>query len=388
MITYDKFLGINNVLSPRMIAMGQLQSATNVDVTRAGKVRRRDFLAVVSADSLHSIFRSDGGRLLGVAGSDLVVADTGGVLAEGVGTSRMWFLNLPGDRVAYSNGAAFGVIDGGVARAWGVPTPPADAAAQSVPGGLHPGDYSYWLTYVRTSDGLEGAPRIMAPVTLPDGGLVLTGLPQLVGHSINVYLSPQFGGEAYLAGNAAGSVFSFTGASDKLVMPCRTMQAFQPPAGRLLACWRGRVLVAAGSVLYASMPGRYESFDVRRDYKVFDSTITLVQPVTGGIYVGTEKELAFLAGSNFDELAFSRSTPGRVVLGSGASVDGGEILLGDGTGQGDAMICIVDGALAAGFSDGTMRVMTEGVYQTAVIEVSASFRKSSNGDPLYIAVPL
>ena len=147
------------------------------------------------------------------------------------------------------------------------------------------------------------------------------------------------------------------------------------------------MLLAVGSVLYASRTNQAELFDLRRDFKQFSAPITLIQPVDGGFFVGNTKELAFLAGAEFDKLAFTPVVSGPVVLGSGVAVRGELVKRGDGLGQGSAMICIADGVICAGFNGGNLTRMTEGRYETDVTEVSATFRMLPGRIPQYLAVP-
>ena len=170
------------------------------------------------------------------------------------------------------------------------------------------------------------------------------------------------------------------------MLPCRTDNLRPAPAGTVTAFWRGRVLVAVGPVLYASKTNGWESFDFRRDFKQFSAPITLIQPVDGGVFVGTEQELAFLSGTEFDKLAYVRVLDGPTVLGSGVAVRGELVQRGQGTGQGAAMLCIAGRGIVAGFSDGGIARMTEGRYATDVTEVAATFRMVG-GTPQYLAVP-
>ena len=150
--------------------------------------------------------------------------------------------------------------------------------------------------------------------------------------------------------------------------------------------WRGRVLVADGSTLWASKNGQYELFDRRRDFKQFSANITAIVPVDNGVYVGTDEELAYLDGVEFDKLVYRQVVNGPVVLGSGVQVNGERVMLGDGSGKGKAIICIADRQIVAGFNDGVLSRMTQGRYETDVQEVCATFREV-NGIPQYVAVP-
>lgn len=384
MPTFKKFTGLNNVLPRERLSPSELFVASNVDVGLDGQVSRRKGTSSLNGAAHRDVWEGDGFRLV-VRGNDLVNAADGTVLHAGIGTAhRVWYCNLPDGRTTYGNGVVNGVVTAAARTTFGVPLPGTVGSAADVAGSLFPGDYQYSLTYVRASDGLEGGPAYGAPVTIAAGGLSLTSLPTLAGHSINVYLTSHFGGQSYLAGNTAGSTFSFTGANKDLVLPCRTDFMYPAPLGTVCALWNGRVLLAVGPVLYASQHARYELFDLRRDFKQFSGDITAIVRVDDGIYVGTTKELAFLAGAAFDKLTYNQVVDAPVVLGSAVSVSGEHVKFGDAAGHGQAMICIADGMLTAGFSGGQISRLTEGRYVTSVTEVAATFR-IVDGIPQYIA---
>lgn len=389
MLTFTKFSGINNVLPSHRLADDALSVATNVDIGLTGELTRRAGYSELLATCHKNLHPAQGFMLATVDGGDLVSIAPGGartVLYPSLGPSRVWYSNLPDGRTTFSNGLINGITDGATATSWGVPVPESLGAFTPVAGELHPGDYQYQLTYVRLSDGLEGGPIYSAPVSVPDGGVLLMGLPMLDGHKLNVYLTGANGDAAYLAGSTLGNSFSYLGKNDALTLPCRTEHLQPAPAGTVTAFWRTRVLVAVGPVLYASRPNGWELFDFRRDFKQFTAPITLVQPVDGGVFVGTEKELAFLGGTDFDSLVYTQVLDAGVVLGSGVAVRGDHVQRGQGVGQGAALVCIAGGGIVAGFSDGGISRMTEGRYRTDVQEVAATFRMV-NGAPQYLAVP-
>lgn len=389
MLTFEKFAGINNVVPEHRRQANELTVGVNVDIGLSGDITRRAGYTLVSDVCHKNVWQADGFMLSTVDGNDLVAIDDAGdetIVAASVGTARVWYCNLPDGRVAYSNGALCGIASATGSAAWGVPRPGGLGGYTDVAGSLLPGTYRYQLTHVRLADGLEGAPTFGHEIALT-GGVVFTGLPALAGHKINVYLAGVNGDAAFLAGSTENSTFSYTGPNEALLQPCRTEFLDVAPAGRCLAFWRGRALVANGSVLYASLPGSWEHFDLRRDFKQFSADITAVIPVDGGVFVGTETELAFLAGLKFDELAYSQSIAAGVVLGSGVAVDGEMVGLGKGVGSGGAMLCIADGQVVAGLSDGSVARLTQGRYKTSATEVAATFRQV--GDiPQYIAIPL
>ena len=385
MLTFKGFTGIHNVLPSERRDERALEAALNVDIGLSGEVRRRAGYTL-AASGCHKNLWNARGFQLATADGTLIAFDGAGTrtLHPALGTDRVWYCNLPDGRTAFSNGLVCGLTDGQMASAWGVPTATDVGAATPVAGALHPGRYTYWITPVRLSDGLEGAPAFGQPVDLPDGGLLLTGLPALTGHGVNVYLSGREGDECFLAGTTVGTAFSYLGTNEDLQAPCRTLHETPAPAGRLLAFWRGRALVAVGNVLHASQPGRWEAFNPLRDFKQFSAPITLVQPLDGGIYVGTEHELAWLGGTQFDALTYRTALDAPVVLGSGCSVPAAQLALGgDGGAQGAAMVAIAGGRLVAGFDDGVVRPLEH--YRTHAAEVAATFRVEG-GVPQYLAV--
>lgn len=389
MLTFEKFAGINNAQPQHRMQDNELVTATNVDIGLAGEIRRRAGFSAL-ANTGHQYLHQADGFMLAVSGGDLVATDgvTQVTVAAGIGaTDRVLYCNLPDGRTVFSNGTDNGITNGTATTSLGVPLPVAQGNATDVAGQLFAGTYQWAMTHVRLSDGLEGGTTHGPDIDIIDGGIALAGLPVLAGHKTNIYISGHNGGPLYLAGSTLTDAFSYTGTNDALGIPCRTAQMYPLPVGTLHAFWRGRLLVAKGNALFASLTNRWEICDLMRDYKAFSSPITLVQPVDGGIFVGTETELAFLAGNTWDGLAYSRKFDLPTVLGSGVKAPGDQIKLGKGTGPaGDAMLAIVGGDIVAGFSDGTAVNLTDGRYKTTATEVCATFR-TLNGIPQYLAVP-
>lgn len=390
MLTFERFSGINNVLPSHRLnpdpktGITPMAELTNIDVGLDLELSRRAGYSEVLDTCHKNLHQADGFMLATVDGGDLTAMDQDGgnrvLLYPALGASRVWYCNLPDGRTTFSNGLICGITDGVTATGWGVPLPDSLGAPMEIAGDLFPGDYTYQLTHVRLSDGLEGGPIYAPPVSIQTGGFSLSGLSVRAGYKTNVYLTSHNGDVGYLAGSTTNSLFTYIGKNDALTLPCRTGFTSSAPAGTVTAFWRGRVLVAVGNVLYASRTNGWEVFDFRRDFKQFEKDITLIQPMDDGVYVGTAGELAFLSGVEFDKLAY-RKVAGPAVLGSGVQVPGE--LAG---GQGTAMICIAEGVLMAGFNGGNIARKSEGRYTTDVTEVAATFRMVGR-IPQYIAIP-
>lgn len=389
---FKKFQGINNVQPLERLSDNELAQATNVDIGLSGEACRRQGYATLDATTPVDWHHERKDWTLVVSGQNLLSVSLDGVNKTTLLTDvslagqRMWFVDLPDGRTAFSNGALAGITDGVTVTTWGVPVPASTGTVTSVAGQLNPGTYRCQITYVRTSDGLEGGAAFSTPFNLPDGGVLLTGLPVLAGHRINVYLTGANGDKAFYAGTTITGSFSYLGTNAALTLPCHTEHLSPAPLGTICATWRGRALLAEGRVLHASRPHQPELFDLKRDFKQFTAPITMVQPVDDGIWVGTEKELAFLAGMQFDSLSFTPRDVGPVVLGSGVSAPGEYVAQGQGTGQGAAMLCIAGGRIVSGFNGGLLINVTRERYKTDATEVCAAFR-ITGGIPQYLAIP-
>lgn len=388
MLTFERFSGINNVVPEHRLGGGDLTGATDVDIGLTGEITRRGGFTLQS-DQCHKNLHQAQGFMLATCGPVLTAIHPDGarhVIHPALGHERVWYCDLPDGRTTFTNGFIQGVTDGvtGVERS--VPAPAGLGAPDATFGALHPGLYRYHLTHVRLADRLEGPAISSEPVAIgAQGGLRLDGLPQRDGHAINVYLSGKDGEGAYLAGVATGHSFEYTGHNAALVLPCRTLGAEPFPVGTITAFWRGRVLLAQGNVLWASRPNAPHLADWR-DFKQLPATITAVQPVEDGVYVGTAQDLVFLAGTTWNELVYVPTKRGPVVLGSGVSAPGHRLQLGEGTGSGQAMLCIAGGEIVAGFGGGQTASLTAGRYRTPATEVCATFREV-DGIPQYLAVP-
>ena len=387
MLTFEKFSGINNVQPEHRLGKYDLTVALDVDIGLTGEITRRSGFAVVSG-TCHKNLHQAQGYMLATVNGDLTAIHPDGtrhVVAQSLGVERVWYCDLPDGRTTYTNGLIHGVTDGLTGFDRSVPAPDSLGAPGMAFGALYPGQYRYHLTHVRLADRLEGPATSSEPITIEQGGLRLDGLPQIDGYAVNVYLSGQDGEGAYLAGSATGAEFEYTGNNAALVLPCRTLGAQPFPVGTITAFWRGRVLVAQGDVLWASRSAMPHLSDWR-DFKPMGAAITAIQPVDDGVYVGTASDLIFLSGTTWDQLAFAPTRRGPVVPGSGVSAPGDRIKLGDGVGNGTAMLCIAGGKIVAGFSGGQTTSLTGDRYRTTATEVCATFREV-DGIPQYLAVP-
>ena len=386
MLTFEAFTGINNVVPAHRLKASDLVNGQDVDIGLTGGITRRSGYTARS-DQCHKNLHQAAGFMLATCGPALTAIHPDGarhVIHPALGSDRVWYCDLPDGRTTYSNGLIQGVTDGFSNAERTIPAPDRLGAVDQAFGGLTPGQYRYSLTY-RRADGVESPAASSESVTLSQGGLRLDALPARDGMDLQVYLSGMDGEGGFLIGATSGSSFEWGGRNSELVLPCRTIGSREFPLGTITAFWRGRVLVAQGNVLWASRPMAPHLSDWR-DFRPMPSRITAILPMDDGIYVGTDEDLVWLAGTTFDALAYLPRRCGPVVMGSGVLAPGKQVKLGDGTGSGTAGLCIAGGEIVAGFAGGQTFSLTDNRYITDTTEVCATFR-IEGGVPQYIAVP-
>jgi hypothetical protein len=372
----DAFRGINNVADVRAHKPGEFIAATNVFIGTGNKLMMRPARSLIAAGVATSPFRWNG-QLVVLLDSDLVLMSEDGVvqrtLYPSLGYTRVWYVELADGRLAFSNGLIQGLISpDDVAVSWGIQRPVDAGFGVS-------GNVRYHIAYVRSSDGLEGPPTYGTELIDPSAAII--GLPELAGHTINVYFAPD-GGEAFYAGSTATDTFLW--GSDQVGPQYIGSGLEAPPVGTQLVLWRSRVLLADGSVLWATKPLQPELCDVTRDFVQMPATITLVYGTDGGIFVGTTQGLYFLAGDTFGALVSRLLLPDPVTLGSLVDVAASEV-------QDDVRpkgllrigLCIVGGTICM-LANGAVTPLTSQVYKRDVEEVYATTRRC-NGHLLYLA---
>jgi hypothetical protein len=332
-VTFNAFAGINNILPPERIralptktdASVELVTASNVDIDNSGRLSRRAGTVQQVAGAAHSLW-SSGDLCLFVQGSRLMQlrADfTSATLAAGL------IPDLPVDYVSvngnvyWSNGQQSGALIGGRGRPWGMPTPAAPGVA-AISGSLTAGDYQVTLTYRRT-DGEESGAGMAERISLPDnGGLRVTwdAPPDPTVAEVAIYITEPNGEQLYQAFIAPAANGNADILSAQLALPLNSQWMDAPPAGQCLTYHRGRIFIASGAFLYATVPLSYGLCDLRDYIAVDDSLIRFLIGVEHGLYIGTEQAVYFLAGDKLEELALTVVVGAPAVARSAVGAEG------------------------------------------------------------------
>lgn len=95
-----------------------------------------------------------------------------------------------------------------------------------------------------------------------------------------------------------------------------------PPTGTLVSSYAGRMYVVQGTAMFYSDPYSLNAFDLARGFFQFEGNqITLVNPVAGGMYVGTDQAVWFLSGNQPKTFKPIKAARSGVFTGTAAMVD-------------------------------------------------------------------
>lgn len=295
-VALGPFRGVNNV-DARNSAVFQLpitpespppflRAALNVDLDRQGWPRKRQGRTrVVELTDGHSgfafgpdLFVMDAGRMLRVQGSTVEE------LYAGLGDSRVSFCSTAG-QVFWCNGKQRGRIVQGAAALWGTERPQITVLGQSA-GPLRSGRYMVAVT-AEEADGLESGALPAQPIDLTQGAIIVNITPSSAPF-INIYVSDPDGASLFWVRRAPTDTFPLV--INEVSLSTDLLDSVglgPPPLGHVVREFRGRMLVADGSVLWFSSPLSPHLFRKSTDFQLFESRIVMLEPLTEGFFVAT-----------------------------------------------------------------------------------------------------
>jgi hypothetical protein len=157
---------------------------------------------------------------------------------------------------------------------------------------------------------------------------------------------------------------------------------FLSPAlpGTHLAAFAGYVLLARGETLYRSEPYAPELFDLRKGLS-FSARITLVAPVSDGVYLGTETSVIWLPGRDpekwTEELRFDYGAiPGTLAYTSAEEIADER--------QGPAAVFATTGGICAGLAGGSVFNLTGARFNYPVMDEGAAVVRDTQGLAQYL----
>jgi hypothetical protein len=108
----------------------------------------------------------------------------------------------------------------------------------------------------------------------------------------------------------------------------RSDEYSDPPIGSILFTFGGRMYVVEGNVLWYSIPFGYSQFRQTADFLWFEDNIILTQPVEGGIWLSTEKQIFFISGREPREFELKEKANYPAIAGTGSKINGDKVLEG------------------------------------------------------------
>lgn len=328
-------VGIDHVSSDTKLPKGAAHDAVNGNFNREGEfVRRGGYALLLAASGIHSVWTSPvTGLTFCAQGAQLCSITTGAggslnvtALDDTGSTAPMSFCDLNGD-VVYANTGKIGMVRDVVAMPLALPTSAAPAITAIATGGLVAGTYGVGVALL-TDAGGESALSELTFIDVPEGGGLSFTFASSSARRL-VYRTDPNGDMVYHAASIPGVLTSYLLGNGQLGRLAETMNLEALPGGQIVRTWRGRTLVARGNVVLFSEPMRYGLFSPREGFVQFAHRVTLLEPVEGGIFVGTTTGVVFLQGSKPSEFSVKGTSGQPPYEGSGitapASAFGGEI---------------------------------------------------------------
>lgn len=326
-IRFTEFSGVNNMDEPESLSPDELRAAVNVDITRRNKLRRRSGSTkkYSASDVVHSLYSNGLARYF-VEGTTLKLLNedyTTSALRTGMQRAMPVCYQDVGGEVYYSNGIVTGVIRNGTHQPWGIEPPGVPSLAAAV-GGLYLGTYQVALTYA-TAEGRESGAVLAGTVELTAvGGIQIDGISTSSNPDVayvNIYVSPPNGDILYFAAQVANGTSTANIVGGTHSVPLRTQHIKPPPAGHIIAYYKGRMLIAVGNILYFSEPYALDWFYLSRNFIPLPQKITLIAVVEDGFYVSSDKTY-WHGGNDIKESVLITKSNTRAVQGTRALGDG------------------------------------------------------------------
>ncbi len=164
---------------------------------------------------------------------------------------------------------------------------------------------------------------------------------------------------------------------------------FAPPMATDIAYYRGRIYLASGPVLWATELYLYDFVDKNKNYLLLEHDITMVEPVTDGIYVGTTAQLLFLKGimaKGFEQTVILSSP---VLRGSAVTVPYSKAHPQARQGpvpEGEGPMFMTESGICYGLDGGTVYNLTQDRVVFPPAERAAALYREDQGANSYVAV--
>lgn len=365
-------LGVDNRKADHALTQAQgnvvidlLRSATNVDITDEGRLRRRGgFALALAGQNVHSLW-SDGGPVgFCASGQRLLQLDeqlvATEIRADLIPGQPLSFCEA-GGTYFYTGGGQLGMVRDG-ARLDFTPAPRVVPALDIIAGALPAGRYQLCFTHLGA--GGESAATPIQEIALAEpGGISISTIP--AAETLLAYMTGPDGEVLGRVGRVDGTVDIV--APPALGARCQTVNLAPMPAGSIVRFSNGRLLVAAGNLLVYSEPFGLGLTNPSKNYIPFPAPITVVEPCGTGVFVAADK--TYWIEGEITQASLVVRLPYGGVAGSGARDPLSP----------ETALWISDRGLVVGTADGTATAVQEPRLLLAGGAAGATLRREREG---------
>lgn len=287
--------GINNRLEPTKLATTlpdrsagtYLYGADNVDLGGDGYLKRRPGRERVLTANCHSLWGDQMGAYVvaddALAKLSMLNEATAGLITvrNAIGPYPVSYSRGADGDVYWSNAIVIRRIANSADRPIAPSAPNPEPVCTITSGALAAGQYLIAFTQ-QTIDGESPATTVRA-LDLPAN----SGVSIASATSVCVYMSACDGDVLTLQALniTAGTVVTHVNNTTR----CMTLNRAVMPAGQIVRHFQGRMLVAAGTVMYVSDPYYYGLYNPSAGYIPFPSAVTVIAPTDNGVYICADK---------------------------------------------------------------------------------------------------
>lgn len=293
--------GMDNIAPDYAIPDGRVRSVVNADITDGGNIKRRKgFVQVAAATNITSAwdnrkefyFVDDGTLKHAVPGAtgQLDVTTVTNAVGADLGRAAA-FADVAGTTVISDSLNLYAVSDVGSKHLVNFSYPAPNVLSVSAGAG----DSAFLIAATGALEGSETAP---SPVFRVVGGYPLTINLASYPFDVNVYVSTPDGRELYFVAKSGGTTV-IVNSTDARKRPLMTTDADALPAGTMLRYAFGRLFSVVGPVAFYSMPFYPAVYSPVEGFIPMPDDFTVFEPLLSGIVVATDKEIAYLEGTDF-----------------------------------------------------------------------------------------
>jgi hypothetical protein len=340
-----------------------LREAENVDLTRMGRVMRRAGFSRRATGFAHSLWSDPGVRSAFVVLDGVLTALEGPEMVQTpireVTPYRPMSYAAVNGEVYWSNGMETGrVTSANQDRIWGMDVPGSPGLTVSMDGGLFAGLYHVTCTFSDV-DGIEHGAATPVSIRVDEfhGIRVDAPTPPEGAAMWNVYCTQANGEVYYLARSVPAFLTQVVLTAEDMGIGrlLETLDRHPPRTGHIVRYGNGRIFIARRDTVTFTDPLRYHLMQPSQGLYMFDSDVLLMEPTQGGVYVGVEGRIFFVAGSDPYDVQQRVVHPYGPVAGAVTHVPGHRL---EAAVDRVPVFWTQDGQMWAGLPDGLLRPLT------------------------------